>query len=204
MMNRVSRTFLIYIGWLAIALLIYPIAIAIPILIHMAIHHIVLTMDNIVPLTLMYGYGDRTVLFMVLYSALLGIGQQAFLKYFLSIRIRYWALGTFVGGAVAMLILHTGQTPFGNSLNFAPWFFGFSIVQAIFLYRYTSWSWLWVVAHLSIAGMFPLTMGGSLLELVMQWIIKAGIGGLVTMVILQIVMTKAAEETTHPKRKPIA
>lgn len=202
-MRPIPGTILIYIGWLAIALLIYPIAIGIPILIHMAANHITVTIDNIVPLTLMYGYGERTVLFMVLYSALLGIGQQVFLKYCLSIRIRYWALGTFLGGAISMLLLHTGQTPFGNSLNFVPWFFGFSIVQAILLYRYTSWSWLWVVAHLSIAGMFPLTMGGSVLELVLQWIIKAGIGGLVTMVILQIVMTRATAESTHPKRKSI-
>jgi len=201
-MNHIPRTVLIYFAWLGIALLVYPIAIAIPILIHMVHNDIPLTIANIRPFFLLYGYGDRTVLYMVLYSALLGITQQAFLKYCLSIRIRHWALGTFLGSAISMLILHTGQTPFGNSLNFAPWFFGFSVVQAILLYRYTSWSWLWVLAHLSIAGMFPMIVSKSPLELVIQWVVKAGIGGLVTMVILHIVMTRATEESKYPKRKP--
>jgi len=200
-MKIIPKTFLIYVAWLLIALLFYPIALFVPILIHMGLNQIPLTIEEIRPLTLMYGYGERTVLYLTLYTALLGIGQQLFLRYILSIHVRYWALGTFLGGAVTMLILHTGQTPFGNSLNFVPWFFGFSAVQAILLFRYTSWSWLWVLAHLAIAGLFPLTVNMPIIELILQWIIKAGIGGIVTMVVLQVIVTKAQTETDRKKRK---
>lgn len=200
-MTSIPKTVLIYITWLGIAILTYPLAIAIPIAIHMGLNQIPLSVDNIYPFTLMYGYGERTVLYLGLYTLLLGIGQQMFLRYYLSIRIRCWAFGTFLGGTITMLILHTGQTPFGNSFNLVPWFFAFSGVQAILLFRYTSWSWLWVVAHLSIAGMFPLTAGDTPWALVGQWIISAGIGGLVTMVVLQIVMIKAKEKAPDHKRK---
>lgn len=200
-MTSIPKTVLIYITWLGIAILTYPLAIAIPIAIHMELNQIPLTVDNIYPFTLMYGYGARTVLYLGLYTLLLGIGQQVFLRYYLSIRIRYWAVGTFLGGTITMLILHTGQTPFGNSFNLLPWFFAFSGVQAILLFRYTSWSWLWVVAHLSIASMFPMTASNSPWALVGQWIISAGIGGLVTMIVLQIVVTKAREASVLNKRK---
>ena len=200
-MSHIPGTVLIYVTWLGIAVLVYPIALAIPILIYFLWNHIPLTIENIVPFTYFYGYGDRTVLYLSLYCALVGIVQQMFLRYFLSIHIRYWAIGTFLGGLVAMLILHTGQTPFSNSANLVPWFFGFSFVQTVLLFRYTSWSWLWVVAHLSIAGMFPLTVNNSLFDLVSQWTIKTGIGGIVTMVVLQIVVTKAREDPALKKRK---
>ena len=201
MVHKIPKTVTIYFAWLAIAVLVYPIALAIPILTHMLWNHIPITVGNIVPYTYFYGYGDRTVLYLSLYCALVGVVQQLFLRYFLAIRIQYWAIGTFLGGFIAMLILRTEQTPFGNSANLAPWFFGFSAVQATLLFRYTSWSWLWVVAHVSIAGMFPLSTNNSLFDLISQWTIKTGIGGIVTMVVLQIVITKARENSSPKKRK---
>jgi len=199
-MNTLPRTILIYLAWLAIAVLVYPLALAIPMLVHFVTQGIPITLDNIVPLTYLYGYDERTVLYFALYSGLLGIFQQIFLKRLLSIRTRWWALGTFVGGTMAMLILSTGQTPFGQSLNFAPFLFGFSVVQAGLLFRYTNWAWLWVVAHLAIAGMFPLTVNMPPLELALQWSIKAGIAGVVTMGILQVIVTRADQEA-KPKRE---
>lgn len=201
MIKSLPRPILIYLAWMGIAILCYPIAVAIPILIHMASYNLSLTLDNIRPLMYMYGYGEQTVLYLVMYSAFLGVAQQIFLQYFLAIRIRYWAIGTFLGSAGSMLILHTGQTPFGDSLNLAPWFFGFSAVQAILLFRYTSWSWLWIVAHLSIAGLFPLSISQSVIDLILQWVIKTGIGGVVTVLVLQLIVTKAHDESVRKKRK---
>ena len=201
MIKTIPKPIRIYIAWMAIAILCYPIAVAVPILIHMLSNNMVLTVENIRPFIYLYGYDERTVLYLVAYTALLGITQQVFLRRFLSIHIRYWAIGTFLGSAVSMLILHTGQTPFADSLNLAPWFFGFSTVQAILLFRYTSWAWLWVVAHLAIAGLFPLTMNNSLFDLILQWVIKAGIGGVVTVLVLQIIITKAQEDSDRKKRK---
>ena len=123
-MNHWSKTILIYVCWLGLAILVYPLALAIPIAIHIIWNQIPITTTDIVSYTLLNGYGDRTVLYLSLYTALLGIGQQLLLKHLLSIRIRFWALGTFLGGTITMFILHTGQTPFGNMLNFAPWMFG--------------------------------------------------------------------------------
>jgi hypothetical protein len=201
MIKSIPKLIRIYIAWMAIAILCYPIAVAVPIIIHMITHNILITPENIRPFMYIYGYGERTVLYLVAYTALLGITQQLFLRYFLSIHIRYWAIGTFFGSALSIFILHTGQTPFGDSLNLAPWFFGFSAVQAILLFRYTSWAWLWIVAHLAIAGLFPLTMNNSLIDVILQWVIKAGIGGVVTVFVLQIIITKAQEEAPRKKRK---
>ncbi len=204
MIKSIPRPILIYFAWMGIAILCYPIAVAIPILVHMASHNVSLTFDNIRPLMYLYGYDERTVLYLVMYSAVLGTAQQLFLRFFLSIHIRYWAIGTVLGSAISMLILHTGQTPFGDSLNLAPWFFGFSVVQAILLFRYTSWSWLWIVAHLSIAGLFPLSMSQSVIDLILQWVIKTSIGGVVTVLVLQLIVTKAQDESDRKKRKNTA
>lgn len=200
-MKMIPRTIRIYIAWMAIAILCYPIAVAVPVLIHTLSNNIPLTVDNVRQLMLLYGYDERTVIYLIAYTALLGITQQLFLRRFLSIHIQYWAIGTFVGSAVSILILHTGQTPFAHSLNLMPWFFGFSFVQAILLFRYTSWAWLWIVAHVAIAGLFPLSINNSLFELIMQWVTKAGIGGVVTVLVLQIIITKAQEESDRKKRK---
>jgi len=200
-MKMIPRTIRIYIAWMAIAILCYPIATAVPILIHMLSNNISITPEHIRPFTYLDGYGERTVLYLVAYTALLGITQQLFLRRFLSIDIRFWAIGTFLGSTVSMLILHTGQTPFADSLNLTPWFFGFSFVQAILLFRYTSWAWLWIVAHVAIAGLFPLSINNSIIDLILQWVIKAGIGGVVTVLVLRIIVTKAQEESARKKRK---
>lgn len=207
-MKTLPRTMLIYVGWLAIAVLVYPIALAIPMGIHFITQNISASMDTIVPMTYLRAWDDRTFVYFMLYAGLLGVFQQVFLDRILSIRIRWWAVGTFFGGASVMCILRLlniadAQTPFTYALTFAPFLFGISILQAVLLSRFTSWAWLWVVAHLSISTMFPITVGSSALELVIQWGIKAGIAGIVTMGILQLIVTRA-EQDHKPKRKASA
>lgn len=183
-----------YLSWVGSAILVYPLAVAIPLTIHVFHNQIPITLNTIQPLAYWDSYSDKALVYMILFTVLLACTQMLLIKSVLKLPLDHWFRASFIGGLIGIFIIYRVDEPFVNSLGVAPWLFFWSAGQFLILRRHTTWAWLWIVGHLSIAGMFPVISNDSPLELLVKWGTAAGIAGGVTILIFRILLVKSLED----------
>lgn len=183
-----------YLAWIGAAICIYPLAVAMALAVHVVHSQIPLTASAIQPLMYWDGYSDRALIYMVAFTFMLAFTQMLLIKYMLKLPLNHWFKASLMGGLIGIFVIYRIDTPFVTSLGVVPWLFFWSGAQFLILRRHTSWAWLWVVGHLSIASMFPVPNADYILRLMLNWATAAGIAGGVTILIFRILLVKSLED----------